>query len=147
MHLLSKRMLILLSPQYLAFKNTYDYAFHHIISSMSLPMHPWYLIRAHAYRIARRNHPLRVRSRGGESGDTLAHSSRRRGAGSRRTTRVPWSPAYFFSERKASEHYKPPMFYKISLESFMFDALGSKSRLETLGAWNYLVPIYTLNPM
>ena len=29
---------------------------------------------------------------------------------------------------KASlEHFKPPMFYKISLESFMFDALGYKS--------------------
>ena len=29
--------------------------------------------------------------------------------------------------RHAPEHFKPPMFYKISLESFMFDALGYKS--------------------
>ena len=32
-----------------------------------------------------------------------------------------------FPQRQASEHSKPPMFYKISLESFMFDALGYKS--------------------
>ena len=32
-----------------------------------------------------------------------------------------------FLKRQALEHYKPPMFYKISLESFMFDALGYKS--------------------
>ena len=32
-----------------------------------------------------------------------------------------------------------PVFYKILLESFMFDALGYKSWLETLDAWNYLV--------
>ena len=31
------------------------------------------------------------------------------------------------------------VFYKILLESFMFDALGYKSWLETLDAWNYLV--------
>ena len=31
------------------------------------------------------------------------------------------------------------LFYKILLESFMFDALGYKSLLETLDAWNYLV--------
>ena len=36
--------------------------------------------------------------------------------------------------RQALEHFKPPMFYKISLESFMFDALGYKSWLETLDA-------------
>ena len=29
--------------------------------------------------------------------------------------------------RQAPEHFKPPMFYKISLELFMFDALGYKS--------------------
>ena len=29
--------------------------------------------------------------------------------------------------RQAPEHSKYPMFYKISLESFMFDALGYKS--------------------
>ena len=32
-----------------------------------------------------------------------------------------------------------PVFYKISLEFFMIDALGYKSCLETLDAWNYLV--------
>ena len=31
------------------------------------------------------------------------------------------------------------VFYKILLESFMIDALGYKSGLETLDAWNYLV--------
>ena len=36
--------------------------------------------------------------------------------------------------RQAPEHFKPPMFYKILLESFMFDALGYKSGLETLNA-------------
>ena len=36
-----------------------------------------------------------------------------------------------------------PVFYKILLESFMIDALGYKSCLETLDAWNYLIQIYT----
>ena len=32
-----------------------------------------------------------------------------------------------------------PVFYKIILESFMIDALGYRSCLKTLDAWNYLV--------
>jgi len=36
--------------------------------------------------------------------------------------------------RQAPEHSKPPMFLQTSLESFMFDALGYKSWLETLDA-------------
>ena len=36
-----------------------------------------------------------------------------------------------------------PLFYKLLLESFMLNALGYKSCLETLDAWNYLVQIYT----
>ena len=32
-----------------------------------------------------------------------------------------------FSQRQAPEHFKSPMLYKISLEFFMFDALGYKS--------------------
>ena len=36
--------------------------------------------------------------------------------------------------RQALEHFKSPIFYKISLESFVFDALGYKSWLETLDA-------------
>ena len=48
---------------------------------------------------------------------------------------------------QAPEHFKPPMFYKISLESFMFDALGYRSWLETLDAYNFLVQKYTLNPV
>ena len=32
-----------------------------------------------------------------------------------------------FDPRQAPKHYKPPMFLQISLESFMFDALGYKS--------------------
>ena len=35
-----------------------------------------------------------------------------------------------------------PLFYKLLLESFMLNALGYKSCLETLVAWNYLVQIY-----
>ena len=42
--------------------------------------------------------------------------------------------ANFFYQRQAPKHFKPPMFYKISLKSFMFDALGYKSWLETLDA-------------
>ena len=37
-----------------------------------------------------------------------------------------------------------PVFYKIILESFMIDALGYRSCLETLDAWNYLVQILHL---
>ena len=36
--------------------------------------------------------------------------------------------------RQASEHSEPPMFLQISLASFMFDAIGYKSWLETLDA-------------
>ena len=32
-----------------------------------------------------------------------------------------------------------PVFYKILLDSFMIDALGYKSWLKTLDAWNYLI--------
>ena len=32
-----------------------------------------------------------------------------------------------------------PVFYKIILESFMIDALGYRTSLETIDAWNYLV--------
>ena len=63
------------------------------------------------------------RRRRGTSGGTLAHSSRRRGASSWGPTQVPGSSANFFSQRQDPEHFKPPMFYEISLESFMFDAL------------------------
>ena len=37
------------------------------------------------------------------------------------------------------------VFYKILLVSFIIDALGYKSWLETLDVWNYLVQIYTFN--
>ena len=40
-----------------------------------------------------------------------------------------------------------PIFYKIILESFMIDALGYRSCLETLDAWNYLVQKYTFYPI
>ena len=40
-----------------------------------------------------------------------------------------------------------PVFYKILLESFMIDALGYKSWLEPLDAYNFLVQKYTFNPM
>ena len=86
------------------------------------------LFRAHAYRIARRNHVVGVQGwRRGDLGGTVVGSSWKWGAGSRRTTRVHKSPTHLFSKRQAPEHSKPPMFYKISLESFMFDALGYKS--------------------
>ena len=44
-----------------------------------------------------------------------------------------WDP------RQAPEHSKSPSVYKILLESFMIDALGYRSCLEILYAWNYLV--------
>ena len=37
------------------------------------------------------------------------------------------TPEDLFPQRQASKHSKSPMFYKISLEPFMFDALGYKS--------------------
>ena len=102
------------------------------------------LFHAPAYRIVRRDNSPRVqqRRRGESVGDTSGHSSRRRGADSQRSSWVPGSPANLFPQRQALEHSKSPMFYKILLESFMFDALGYKSWLETLGEWNYLVQIH-----
>jgi len=50
--------------------------------------------------------------------------------------------------RQAPEHFKPPIFYKISLESFMFDALGDKSWIETTQCIELPCPdIYTFNPV
>ena len=40
-----------------------------------------------------------------------------------------------------------PVFCKILLESFMIDALGYKSWLKPLDAYNFLVQKYTFNPM
>jgi len=86
------------------------------------------LFHAHAYRIIRGDHSIGIQwRRRGTLGGTSARSSRRQGASSSKPTRVPGSSANFFSQRQAPEHFKPPMFYKISLESFMFDALGYKS--------------------
>ena len=48
-----------------------------------------------------------------------------------------------FLKGKPWSNLSLPLFYKILLESFMFDALGYKSWLETLDAWNYLVQIHT----
>ena len=55
----------------------------------------------------------------------------------------PWSPPHLFSKRQAQSILSLLVFYKILLESFMIDALGYKSCLETFDAWNYLVQIYT----
>ena len=86
------------------------------------------LFHAHTYRIAWRSNPTEIwRRGGGQSRDTPTRSSRTRGADHWQTSRVPWPSTHFLSERQALEHFKPPMFYKISLESFMFDALGYKS--------------------
>ena len=105
------------------------YTYHHIF------IHD-ILIHAHAYRIVRRNNFVGVqrRRRGGSVGDASRHSSRRRGVDSRRSPWVLGLPANLFPQRQTPEHSKSPMFYKISLESFMFDALGYKSWLETLDA-------------
>ena len=107
------------------------------------------LFHAHTYRITQRSNPTGIQRRGGgESGDTTTRSSQRWGARYWGTSRVPWSPTHFFPERQAPKHYKPPMFYKISLESFMFDALGYKSWFEN--TWWIELPcldIYTLNPV
>jgi hypothetical protein len=69
-----------------AIENTYEDAFHPTIS-----YHTCHyiciqdiLFHAHAYRIVRRDNSFRVqRRRGGTTGNTLGHSSRRRGANSR----------------------------------------------------------------
>ena len=108
------------------------------------------LLHAHAYSIVRRDNPFGVQRtrRGGSVGDALGHSSKRRGANSRGPPWVPGSPANLFPQRQAPEHSKSLMFYKILLESFMFDALGYKSWIET--TWCIELPclhIYTFNSM
>ena len=40
-----------------------------------------------------------------------------------------------------------PVFFKILLESFMIDALGYKSWLKPLDAYDFLVQKYSFNPM
>ena len=99
------------------------------------------LFHAHAYRIIRRDNSFGVQRgrRGGSVGDTSGCSSRRRGVNSWGPPWVPELPTNLFPQRQAPEHSNSPMFYKISLESFMFDALGYKSWLETLDAYNCLV--------
>ena len=102
------------------------------------------LFHAHAYRIVWGDNSFGVqqRRRGGTAGDTSGHGSRRRGAESQRVPWVPRWPTHLFPQRQAPEHPKSPMFYEILLGSFMFDALGYKSWLKTLNAWNYLVQIH-----
>ena len=94
------------------------------------------LFHAHAYRIIRRDNAVGVQrtSGRGSAGDSSSHSSRRIGADSQRPPLVFGSLANLFPQRQAPEHSKSPKFYKISLESVMFDALGYKSLLETLDA-------------
>ena len=94
------------------------------------------LIHAHAYRIIQRNNSVGVQRRrgGGSVGDASSHSSKWRGADSQRSPWVPESLTNLFPQRQAPEHSKSLMFYKILLESFMFDALGYKSSIETLDA-------------
>ena len=54
-------------------------------------------------------------------------------------TNFVWDP------RQAPKYSKPPMFLQILLASFMFDALGYRSWLETLDAYNFFIQKYTLN--
>ena len=63
-----------------------------------------------------------------------------------KTVQANWTD-FVLDPRQAPEHSKPPMFLQISLASFMFDALGYRSWLETLDAYNFLVQTYTLNPV
>ena len=119
------------------------YTCHHICIRDSL-------FHAHAYRIVRRDNYVRVQWRRGEglARDASGRSSRRRGANSRGPPWVPRSLVILFPQRQAPKHFKPPMFYKISLESFMFDALGYKSWLKN--TWYIELPcpdIYTFNPV
>ena len=108
------------------------------------------LCHAHAYRIVRRNNSVGVQRRrgGGSAGDTLGRSSRRRGTNSWGSPWVPRSSANLFPQKQAPKHSKSSMFYKISLDSFMFDALGYKSWFRN--TWCIELPcpdIYTLNPV
>ena len=98
------------------------YTCHHICIRDSL-------FHAHAYRIVQRNNSVRVQQRrgGGLARDASCHSSMRRGADSQRSPSVLGSPANLYPQMQAPKHSKSPMFYKILLESFMFDALGYKS--------------------
>ena len=124
---------------------------HHIISYYTchyICIHD-ILFPAHAYRIVWGDNSIGIRQRArGTIGGTLSHSSRRQGVSSWGPTRVPGSSANFFSKRQAPEHFKPPLFYKISLESFMFDAIGYKSWIGN--TWFVELPCldkYTFNPM
>ena len=63
-----------------------------------------------------------------------------------KTVQANWTD-FVLDPRQAPDHSKPLMFLQISLASFMFDALGYRSWLETLDAYNFLVQKYTLNPM
>ena len=65
----------------------------------------------------------------------------------RRASRVHWSPPYFLSERQAPEHSKSPSVLQNITWVLMIDALGYKSCLETLDAYNFLVQKYTFNPV
>ena len=118
---------------------------HHIISYYTchyICIHD-FLFSAHEYWIVRGNNFIGIRWRArGTTGGASGHSSRRRGANSWGPLWVPGSQANLLPQRQAPEHSKSLIFYKISLESFMFDALGYKSWLETLDAWNYLVQLH-----
>ena len=50
-----------------------------------------------------------------------------------KTVQANWTD-FMLDPKQAPEHSKTPMFLQISLESFMFDALGYNSWLEPLDA-------------
>jgi len=146
MHLLGKVKLILSSSCHPIVKNEYVYALHHIIYALHPLCIPYIYLCTHTYRIGGGSDTAGVRAqrRGDPTGDPTTGGSWWRRTGLGGVARVSWSKTLSLSERQAPEHSKYPMFYKCQLEFFMFYALGCRSWLETLDAYDLLVQNYVL---
>ena len=111
-----KLKLILSSPWYLVVKYVYVYAFHHILSSISSPMHSCILLHAHAYRIAGGNNVVGIRGSGRRGpGGTIASSSRKRRAGLEELSECPNHRPTSFLKGKPRSILSLLSFYKYHL--------------------------------
>jgi len=117
--------------------NTYCDSF--IMSIISFLMHPWYLSCASACnRCSGGSYAsgIRASTSGGAAASSGAGGAGPRRRSQRRSSWVPRSPTFIFSERQAPEHSKTPMFSKWLLwVSLFIDALSDRNWMRTLVAY------------
>ena len=118
MHLLSKLNVNLVSSCHSC---AHLYMAVHFIITFHLFVHAWLLCYAYACnRCSGGSHAsgIRASTSGGAAASSGAGGADTRRRSQRRSSWVPRSPTFLFSERQAPEHSKSPMFLQISWVSF-----------------------------